>query len=343
MQDQGSQLSQASAAAHMHELIFGFMALPAIAAAAKLGIADLVEQSPKTVDELADATKAHALSLRRLLQFLASLGIFAEDAAGKYVHTPLSESLRSTAPQSFRGLAIMLASEYMWQPWGKFYEAVTTGQPGFDQIHGASILSYLAAHPAELAVRNAAMTSISSVELPQILAAYDFSKFERVADLGGGQGALLHGILSANPKLRGILADLPAVVAGAASLRSGTIADRCEVVGIDLFQTVPTGVDGYLMKYVVHGFSDPDALKILRNCRRVISPNGTLLLIEQVLKPSNEPDPGKFMDLQMLVVAPGGQERTEADYRALLHDASFSLTRLIPTAGRLSIIESLPV
>ena len=184
---------------------------------------------------------------------------------------------------------------------------------------------------------------LSSVELPQILAAYDFSKFERIADLGGGQCALLHGILSANPKLRGILADLPAVVEGAATLRSGAIADRCEVAGIDLFQTVPTGADGYLMKYIVHGFSDPDALKILRNCRRVISANGTLLLIEQVLKSSNEPDPGKFMDLQMLVVTPGGRERTEADYRALLRNAGFSLTRLIPTAGPLSIIESRPV
>jgi hypothetical protein len=111
------------------------------------------------------------------------------------------------------------------------------------------------------------MTSISSVELPQILAIYDFSQFERVADLGGGQGALLHGILSSHPKLRGILADLPHVVAGATILRSGAIADRCEIVGVDLFQSVPAGADGYVMKYIVHGFTDADALKILRNCR----------------------------------------------------------------------------
>jgi hypothetical protein len=336
------QSSDLSVEARMYQLIFGFMAVPAIAVASRLGIPDLLSESAKTVDELANATNAHALSLRRLLQFLASLGIFAEDAAGKYRQTPLSESLRTGAPQSFRGLAIMLGSEYMWRPWGELHHAVLTGKPGFDRVHGASILEYLSAHPEELAIRNAAMTSISSVELPQILAVYDFSQFERVADLGGGQGALLHGILSSYPKLRGILADLPHVVAGATILRSGAIADRCEIVGVDLFQSVPAGADGYVMKYIVHGFTDADALKILRNCRAVMSPNAKLLLIEQVLKPSNEPDPGKFMDLQMLIVAPGGHERSEIDYRALLHEAGFALKRVIPTAGPLSIVEGQP-
>ncbi len=327
----------------MYQFIFGFMALPAIAVATKLGIPDLLADSTRTIDELAHATNAHALSLRRLLQFLASLGIFVEDATGKYGQTPLSEVLRSDAPQSFRGLAIMLGSEYMWRPWGQLHQSVLTGKPGFDRVHGASILEYLSAHPEELAIRNAAMTSISSVELPQILAAYDFSQFQQVADLGGGQGALLHGILSAYPKLRGILADLPQVVAGTAILRSGSVASRCEVLGVDLFQTVLAGADGYVMKYVVHGFNDADALKILRNCRKAMSPNAKLLLIERVLKPANQPDPGKFMDLQMLVVAPGGRERTETDYRALLDKAGFSLKRVISTAGPVAIVESQPV
>jgi hypothetical protein len=342
MSEQSSQSSDLATASRMHQLIFGFMALPAIAVAAKLGIADLVGESAKTVDELANATNAHVLSLHRLLRFLASLGIFAEDAAGKYRQTPLSESLRSEAPQSFRGLAIMLGSEYMWRPWGELCNTVLTGRSGFDHVYGASILEYLAAHSEKLAIRNAAMTSLSSVELPQILAAYNFSRFERIADLGGGHGALLHGILSAYPKLRGILADLPAVAAGAA-LQTGTTADRCEVVGMDLFEAVPEGADAYLMKYVIHLFSDADALRILRNCRHAIRREGKLLLIERVLKASNEPDPGKFLDLQMLVVTRGGRERTEADYRALLHEANFSPTRVIPTAGPLSIIESQPV
>jgi hypothetical protein len=326
----------------MYQLIFGFMATPAIGVAAKLRIPDLIADSAKTADELASLTNADPLALRRLLRFLASLGIFAEDGAGKFRHTPLSQSLRNDALQSFGGLAIMLSSEYMWRPWGDLHHAVLTGRPGFDSVHGASILEYLAAHPEELAIRNAAMTSISSVELPQILAAYDFSQFKCVADLGGGQGALLHGILSKHPKVRGILADLPHVVGGATILRSKAIAERCEIMGVDLFERVPAGADVFLMKYLVHGFNDVDALRIMKNCHQVMNLNAKLLLVERVLKPLNEPDPGKFMDLQMLVVAPGGRERTEADYRTLLHEARFGLKRVIPTTGPLSIIESQP-
>jgi hypothetical protein len=336
-----NRLSDLSIEQRMYQFIFGYMAAPAIAVAAKLSLPDLIAESPKTLDELARATKADALSLRRLLQFLASLGIFKEDATGRYEQTPLSELLRSDAAQSFRGVAIMLASEYMWQPWGKLHESVLTGKPQFDQIHGAPIFEYLSAHPEDAAIFNAAMTSISSVELPQILAAYDFSQFQRVADLGGSQGALLHGILSAHPKLRGILADLPHVVDGAAILRSGPVAGRCEIMGVDLFQKVPVGADGYLMKYIVHGFNDADAVKILKNCRDVMTPDAKLLLIERVLKPSNQPDPGRFMDLLMLVAA-GGRERSEADYKQLLYETGFSLMRVIPTSGPLSIVESQP-
>jgi len=329
--------------ARMYELIFGFMAVPAIGVAARLRIPDLIADSAMTVEELAGPTNADAPSLRRLLRFLASLGIFVEDGAGKFRHTPLSESLRSGAPQSLGGLATMLSSEYMWRPWGDLHHAVLTGEPGFDRVHGASILEYLAAHPDELAIRNAAMTSISSVELPQILAAYDFSQFECVADLGGGHGALLHGILSKHPTVRGILADLPVVVAGATLPRSKPVAERCEIIGVDLFERVPAGADGYLMKYIVHGFNDKDALKIIKNCRQMMNLDAKLLLIERVLKPANQPDPGKFMDLQMLVVAPGGRERTEADYQTLLHEGGFFLERVIPTTGPLSIIESRPL
>ena len=160
--------------------------------------------------------------------------------------------------------------------------------------------------------------------------------------MGGGHGALLYGILSKHLKLRGILADLPQVVTGATLPRSKLVAERCEIVGVDLFERVPSGADGYLMKYIVHGFNDTDALKILKNCRQMINLDAKLLLIERVLKPANEPDPGKFMDLQMLVVAPGGRERTEAEYRTLLHQARFVLKRVIPTTGPLSIVECQP-
>jgi len=217
---------------------------------------------------------------------------------------------------------------------------VATGQPAFNHVFGMSFFEYLAAHPDDAAVFNAAMTSVSSVELPAIIAAYDFSGFHRIVDVGGGEGALLHGILSANPKLRGVLFDLPPVVAGAAALRSGAMTGRCEIVGGDFFQTVPEGADAYLMRVVIHDWNDEDALKILKNCRRAVPTHGKLLLIESVLKPSNQPDPGRFNDLTMLVLAPGGRERTESEFAELLRQAGFALTRVIPATGLTSIIES---
>jgi SAM-dependent methyltransferase len=218
------------------------------------------------------------------------------------------------------------------------YESVMTGQPSFDRIHGAPFFKYLDAHPDDAAVFNAAMTSGSYVGVSAIVSAYDFSKFRQIADIGGGHGALLHAILSANPNLRGVLADLPTVVAGAASLRDGAVGNRCEIVGADFFESIPSGADAYVMKHVIHDWNDEDALKILRNCRRAMDPGGTLLLIEWVLKPSNEVDIGKLLDLNMLVNL-GGLNRTEPEFQSLLRQAGFSLTRIIP-AGPASIIES---
>jgi O-methyltransferase domain len=237
----------------------------------------------------------------------------------------------------------MMGSDFMWRPWGDLRETIVTGQPAFDRVFGARGWDYLATHPDDAAIFNAAMTSLSSVQLSDILAAYDFSRFERIVDVGGGQGLLLHGILSANPRVQGVLTDQPSVVAGTTALRSGPIANRCEVVGIDFFQSVPEGADAYLAKHVIHDWSDQDAVRILKNCRRAIRQDGTMLLIEMILKPANQPDFASFADLHMLVLGSGARERTEGQFRTLLGEAGFSLTRVIPTAGYVSIIESQPV
>jgi DNA-binding transcriptional ArsR family regulator len=340
MSNPGPQSPELSVEARMLALIVGFMAAPAIAVAARLRIADLLAAGPQSLDELVSATKVNSPSLSRLLRLLTSLGIFAEDPAGRYEQTLLSEILRSGVPRSLRDFAIMSGAEFNWRPWGELCETIMTGQPAFERVHGAAIPDYLLAHPDHAEIVNAAMTSLSSNELSEILSAYDFSRFTRIVDIGGGHGMLLHGILSANPRLRGVLADQPSVVAGAISLRTDPVADRCEVVGIDFFQTVPEGADAYIAKSVIHDWNDGNAVRILKNCRRAISRDGTLLLIERILKPSNQPDPAKFVDLAMLVLTSGGRERTEAEFRALLTEAGFSLIRVIPTAGALSIIES---
>jgi len=321
----------------------GAMAAQGLYVAAKLGLADLLKDGPKSVDELAHLTAAHEPSLRRLLRALTSLGVFSQDAAGHFQNTDLSETLRTDHPESIRAWAIFLGAPFLWRSWGELYETVLSGQPAVNRIYGGSFWAYLAAHPDDAAVFNAAMSAGSEMTVPWILEAYDFSRFDRVVDVGGGHGALLHAVLSKNPKVRGVLYDFPAVVAGAASLWSGAVAARCEVRGGDFFAGIPEGGDAYVLQRIVHDWDDDNALRILKNCRRAIKRDGRLLVIELVLKPSCQPDPGQeFSDVLMLTLV-GGRERTESDFQALLGGAGFSLTSVIPTAGPPSIIESQPV
>jgi O-methyltransferase domain/Dimerisation domain len=335
-------LEQLPPSAQMFQYIISLMVPQAIHIGAKLGIADMVAKAPATVEELAAATGSNAPSLRRLLKFLTSLGIFSEDGSEKYHQTPLSDTLRGDHPQSARGTAILFGSGFLWKSFGELATTIATGQPAFNHVFGTSFFEYLSAHREDAAIFNKGMTSISSMELPLIIAAYDFSVFERIVDVGGGAGALLDGILSANLKARGVLFDLPSVVKGADSLRTGSLAARCEIVGGDMFQSIPEGADAYLMRVVLHDWNDEDAMKILKNCRRAIPAHGKLLLVESVLNPSNQPDPGRFNDIAMLVLG-GGRERTEVEFRDLLRKAGFTLTRVIPATGVTSIVEAHPV
>jgi hypothetical protein len=205
-----------------------------------------------------------------------------------------------------------------------------------------TFFDYFAEHPEGARIVNEGMTSASAMDATAVVAAYDFSKFEQIVDIGGGHGGLLHAILSANPKLHGVLADQASVVASASTLRTGAIANRCTIEGVDFFASVPNGGDAYIMKWILHDWNDDDCLRILTNCRRGIRPDGKLLVVDAVLKPSNEPDPGKFMDVNMLVMAPGGRERTELEFSELFRQGGFALERVIPTASALSIVEGRP-
>jgi O-methyltransferase domain/Dimerisation domain len=334
--------SSSTEARRLDELITAFMTSQAITVAARLGIADALNEAEKTAAELAVAVHAHGPSLTRLLGMLSSVGIFAEGSDGKFRQTPLSDLLRSDHPRSQRAIAVMFGSEYSWRPWGELYHTVKEGGPAFDLVFGAPLFDYLGRHPDAAEIINAAMTAGSARDIAAIVNAYDFSRFERIVDVGGGRGGLLEGILTATPNLKGILADQPSVVADATNLKDGPLANRCEVVGIDFFQAVPEGADAYIMKWIIHDWNDVDALKILKNIRRAIRRDGTLLIVEQVLRASNEPDQGKLFDVNMLVLLKG-LERSEREFAALLKKADFALTRVIPTECTLSIVECRPV
>jgi hypothetical protein len=315
----------------------GAMAVQAIHVAARLGLADLVVRGPKTVMELAEATRTHGPSLGRLLRALTNLGIFVEDPDGRYSQTALSEALRTDHPQSMRPLAMMLGAGFVWKPSGELDVTIRTGQPAFEHVYGAQFFTHLAEHPDDAAVFNAAMSSLPAY-ITAIVDAYDFSKFERLVDIGGGHGALLVGILTANPRLRGVLYDLPGVVAGASV--PPTVADRLEIVAGDFFEVAPAGADAYVLKGIIHDWNDASGVAILKNCRRAIRPEGRLFILDNVLTPSSDPA-SALMDVLMMVLT-GGRERTESEFRSLLREAGFSLENIIPTAGA-SILESRPV
>jgi hypothetical protein len=320
----------------------GYQVSQAIHVAAVLGIADLLENGPRSADELGEATGAHAPTLYRVLRALSSVGLFAE-SDGRFGSTPLSEYLRTDAPTSLRAWAKQIGQPYYWMSWGHLLHCVRTGEPAFPELHGTNAWEYRAAHPEEDAVFNAAMTALSAGVVEGIVRSYDFSGFGVLVDVGGGEGALLAAILASNPALHGILFDQPHVLTDAgALLERADVASRCEVVGGSFFDAVPEGADAYLLKSIIHDWDDSSAIQILRACRAAIADTGRLLVIEPIIRPGNEPDPAKFSDLNMLVML-GGRERTAGDFGRLYTEAGFRMTDIVPTGSSFAVIEGVPV
>ncbi len=319
---------------------YGPLPMQAIHAAAKLGLPDILGDEPRTAEELAAASHAHAPSLHRLLRALAAMAIFEEDDEGRFRHTELSRVLRSDHPQSARPMCLIQGSLF-WASNSDLHQTVVTGRPAFPRLHGVGFFDYLSAHPDLSAQFQAAMSASAVLSTAAVRDAIDFSVFPRIVDVGGGQGTLLEALLTANPGLHGVLYDHPTVIERADRLRTGPLANRCEVVGGDFFERVPEGGDAYIMKWILHDWSDDECVTILRNCRRAITPNGRVLIVDSVLAPPNTPDPVRFMDLLMLSILPG-RERAEAEFGPLLSKAGFTLTRVVPTPSPWSIVEGAP-
>jgi hypothetical protein len=323
----------------LDQMLGGFQTTQALHVAARLAILDVLHSGPKTSSALADAVGAHEPSLRRLLGFLTTIDILTHDGDGRFAATAMGDLLRADHPESARPWALLLGAPPIWRPWGELYEAIVSGRPAFDQVYGEPYFTYLGHRDQEAALFNAAMTSDSN--LSAILDAYDFSGFAKIVDVGGGQGALLRGILEQSPQATGVLYDLPSLVAQGHELKNSAVAERCEVVGGDMFDSVPAGGDAYILKRIIHDWSDAEALEILRNCRQAMSDQGTLLLIESIRQPAHHADPATAADLMMLVLVTG-RERTEEEFRELYAAAGFTLTRVLPAGGR-SIIEGVCV
>jgi hypothetical protein len=313
----------------------------AISVAAELGIADVLGNGSKSAAGIAKAVNASEDGVYRLMRALASVGLFAASEKRKFKLTSLGKLLRSDSVESVRGFACFTGHSSTWSPWGELRHSVRTGVPAFDHVFGVPIFEYLAKTPEASGVFDAAMTSLSTFESKAVINAYDFSRIGTIVDVAGGRGLLVAAILEANRKTRGILFDLPHVTSGApAMLRERGVADRCEIVSGDFFTSVPSGADAYIMKHIVHDWDDERASQLLRNCCRAMRSGAKLLVVDVVIPKGAGSQYGKFLDLEMLVLTPLGRERTRDEFRDLLQQSGLRLSRVIPTASYLSVVEA---
>ena len=308
--------------------------------AAKLGIADLLHDQPRSSEDLARATGMHAPSLYRVLRALSSAGVFAEDGNGRFEMSPLAEPLRTDVPNSVRHITIMMGEPWHARAISAMLYSVRTGEPAFAREFGTGLFDFLTEDSEAAAVFNEAMANLSSLDADAIVAAYDFSGVRTLVDIGGGQGRLLSAILRANPGLRGVLFDTPEVIEGASlRIQEAGLADRCELAAGNFFEAVPEGGDAYLLRHIVHDWADERAVAILRNCHGAMNDRGRLLVVETVIMPGNDPSFGKLLDLEMLFLTDGGRERSANEFRELFGAAGFRLSRILPMTSELSIIE----
>jgi len=328
--------------AQLIQMATGYWVSRIVYAAARLGIADRLADGPRSAADLAGPTGTHAPALHRLMRALAALGILTEREAGRFALTPVGEALKSGAPGSARASILTLAGHLGWRAWEEILHSLQTGKTGFEKAFGKPAFDYLADHPDEAALFSETMVGFHGDEPPAVAAAYDFSRFKTVADIGGATGNLLAAILSKHAGPRGLLFDLPHVVKDAPGLlKARGVADRVAIVPGSFFETVPAGAECYVMSHVIHDWSEEQCLTILGHCRRVVPKDGRLLIVEMVLPPGDAFHPGKLLDITMLVM-PGGQERTEGEYAELLGKARFRLERIIPTPSAVSIVEAVP-
>lgn len=325
--------------AALTQMILGALASQAVYVVSKLGISDLLAGGPKTVEELATATKVHAPSLYRIMRALASFGVYTEGEDKTFALNPMADLLRADSPGSLRDVSIFMGEDWHWNVWAKTMHSVQTGKPAWPQVHGQEVFPYLESNKEASAVFDKAMTSFSNLASKAVVSAYNFAGIETLVDIAGGQGRLLVSILEANPSLRGILFDQAHVIAGAKEVLANTsVAERLEVVSGDFFKNVPSA-DAYIMKHIIHDWDDERAVAILKTIKQSMKAGGRVLLVESVLEAGSKHDFGKLLDIEMLV-SPGGMERTADEYAALFAASGLSLKGITRTQSPYSVIEA---
>ncbi|MBA3868225.1 MAG: methyltransferase [Anaerolineae bacterium] len=337
-----SQESGESPSAIMLRFISGFWVSRALYVLVKLGIPDLLQNQSKSAVELAEATHTHAPSLYRIMCILVSVGVMTRDENDRFALTDVGGTLRKDVPGSVRAWAVTQLDEEHYQAWGDVLHSVQTGETAFQHQFGMDVWQYRALHPDQSKLFDEAMSNLINVINQGILDSYDFSSLRQVVDVGGGNGSLLINLLKVNPNMNGVVFDSPHVAEGArVHIETTGLSDRCTVVGGNFFDTIPSGGDAYILSRVIHDWDDEHSVSILKNCRRVMSSENKLLLVERVIPvtidSSAKSQSVMSSDFNMLVMV-GGRERSEAAYKDLLEAAGFKLNRVIATKSVMSII-----
>jgi hypothetical protein len=310
--------------------------------AAKLGLADQLAGGARSAEELAAPMGLDVETLHRFMRTLAGLGILTEGAGQRFSLTPTGEELKSGAPGCARSMFLTVGGAAFTRAFDELEYSLQTGKPGFDHSAGMPIFDYLGKHPDEAQRFSETMVSFHGMEPPAVAAAYDFGASGTIVDVGGATGNLLASILETHAAARGILFDMPHVVRAApALLKARGVESRVSIESGSFFDSVPAGGDAYVMSHIIHDWSEAQCLTILGNCRKAMKASAKLLLVEMVLPEGDVPHPGKILDMMMLVV-PGGRERTPAEYSTLLGKAGFKLSRIVPTQSPVSIVEAIP-
>ena len=306
----------------------------------KLGIVEALRDGPRSADAIADSVGADPDAVYRLMRMLASRGVFTSQPDRRFSLAPMGKALLADAPDSMRGYALFVGDPLHWEHWGQLSRSVLTGKCAIEEVRGKPTFEWFEDVPELAAVFNDGMTSISKMETPLIVSAYDFSSFGTIVDVGGGHGLLLSEILRQAHNSSGILFDAESVIEGAPTvLEPAGVSGRCAVVAGSFFESVPAGGDAYVLKHIIHDWDDEKSVRILRNVRTAMNPDAKVLIAEAVVPDDDREHVSKLLDLEMLVAATG-RERTEAEYADLLRQAGLRHTRTVATVGPGSIVEA---
>ncbi|MCB2106905.1 MAG: hypothetical protein KDE14_04350 [Rhodobacteraceae bacterium] len=332
-----------SPAAEILKITGHVMLARCIGIAAELGLADLVATTPQSAKDLAEKTGQHPGALYRMLRYMASKDLFSEDEAGQFSNTPMSELLRSCVTGSLRDSVRQSWQDVVWDTYRHFPHTIETGKPSFNRAYGKDLFAFFAENSVIGARFDKAMARQSGPENAAVAAAYPFNDAKTVIDVGGGRGGLLAAILTKHANVHGILFDQAQVAADPADLIAANVKDRCDIATGNFFEAVPAGADVYTLKRILHDWTDDECVTILKNCAAALGRNGRVLAIDAVIKPGNDPDPNKALDLGIMALT-HGRERTAAEFHALFERAGLKVERIIatPAPSTMSIVVGCP-